>query len=251
MRKRAGPSRFLLGWICPSSANLELHGIPFPGLPKLLLSATHLTDLRLFYSSFGIHFTRGDGHCPLHVDQPRTLHLGFQSPLSLPDRASRRPPPPKRFVLPVLTEFWFKGVSEYVDDLVARIDAPRLIKLDLTFFNQILFDTPELVQFISRTSALKAPEKARVIFEDSFAGSSFHHGHLTTETSVSKSDAKVGLAGFVSGAGLYLVLASLSTWRTSTSPRIPLATRLARQHRELAMAGTIAAIHRCEESLPI
>jgi hypothetical protein len=51
-----------------------------------------------------------------------------------------------------------------LDDLVAHIDAPLLKELGITFFNQILFDTPQLVLFINRTSALKAPERARVIF---------------------------------------------------------------------------------------
>ena len=48
---------------------------------------------------------------------------------------------------------------------MVRIDAPLLKKLDIAF-NQIVFDTPLLVQFISRTSALKAPEAARVILKD-------------------------------------------------------------------------------------
>ena len=71
-----------------------------------------------------------------------TLDLAFQSPPSLPDRVTRRPPPPKYFVLPVLTYFGFKGVGECLDDLVVRIDAPLLERLDMTSFNQILFDTP-------------------------------------------------------------------------------------------------------------
>ena len=54
----------------------------------------------------------------------KTLRLQFQSPRSCPDWASRRPPPPTHLVLPVLTHFWFKGVGEYLEDLVARIDAP-------------------------------------------------------------------------------------------------------------------------------
>jgi hypothetical protein len=69
-----------------------------------------------------------------------------------------------RTCLPVLTELNFRGVSEYLEDLVAHIDAPRLTWLYLTFFNQIDFDTPKLVQFISRTPNLKAPEKARLAF---------------------------------------------------------------------------------------
>jgi hypothetical protein len=93
-----------------------------------------------------------------------SLDLEFQSPRSHPDQASRRPPPPTRIVLPALTEFRFKGVCEYLDDLVARIDAPQLIYLKITFFNDILFDAPQFIQFISRTPTLKAVENAHVVF---------------------------------------------------------------------------------------
>jgi hypothetical protein len=58
----------------------------------------------------------------------------------------------------------FKGVSEYLEDLVARIDTPRLNQLYITFFNQIVFDTPQLIQFISRTPTLEALKRARVAF---------------------------------------------------------------------------------------
>jgi hypothetical protein len=92
------------------------------------------------------------------------LQLEFESPQSCPDQESRRPPPPTRSVLPALTNFWFKGVNEYLEDLVARIDAPRLYRLSTTFFNDIDFDTPELNQFISRTPTLGAYDEARLIF---------------------------------------------------------------------------------------
>jgi hypothetical protein len=51
-----------------------------------------------------------------------------------------------------------------LDDLVAQIDAPRLNNLRITFFNDIIFDTPQLFQFISRTPTLKPLEYAHVIF---------------------------------------------------------------------------------------
>jgi hypothetical protein len=47
---------------------------------------------------------------------------------------------------------------------VARIDAPQLIWSYLTFFNQIDFETPQLVQFIRRTPNLNSLEKARLAF---------------------------------------------------------------------------------------
>ena len=47
---------------------------------------------------------------------------------------------------------------------MARIDAPRLKKMYITFFNEIVFDTPQLLQFISRTPTLRAPEQGHIVF---------------------------------------------------------------------------------------
>jgi hypothetical protein len=91
--------------------------------------------------------------------------LEFQSPQSRPDPASRHPPPRTRPVLSILTYFKFKGDNEYLDDLVAQVDAPRLNKLHIIFFNQIVFDTPQFIQFICRTSRLNALGKAYVTFD--------------------------------------------------------------------------------------
>jgi hypothetical protein len=163
------PDSFL-GGSAPRLRKLQFEEIIFPGLPKLLLSATHLVCLTLkriphsgYISPEAIVTTLS------MLTNLERLGLGFQSPRSHPDRASRRPPPRTRSVLPALTHLWFKGVSEYMDDLVARIDVPRLDELIITFFNQIVFDTPQLPQFISRTPKLKALKKARVAFEDDLA----------------------------------------------------------------------------------
>ena len=92
------------------------------------------------------------------------LGLEFRYPLSHTDQASRPPHPLIRAVLPTLAQFRFIGVCEYLDDLVARIDAPQLIFLKLTFFNDIVFDAPQFIQFINRTPTLKPVENAHVIF---------------------------------------------------------------------------------------
>jgi hypothetical protein len=56
----------------------------------------------------------------------------------------------------------FFGADEYLEDLVARVDAPLLDKLTITFFHQLSFDTPQLTQFISRSPNFKAHNEARL-----------------------------------------------------------------------------------------
>jgi hypothetical protein len=145
---------------------LSLDGIPFPGLPKLLLSATRLVNLYLWNIPRSGYISPEVMLATLStLTSLESLHLQFQSPGSRPDRASRHPPPATRSVLPVLTELLFKGVSEYLDDLVAHIDAPQLITLDITFFNQIAFDARQLAQFISCTPRLKVLKDAHIVFD--------------------------------------------------------------------------------------
>ena len=155
----------LLDASAPRLGTLDLYGIPLPGIPKLLLSATHLVYLGL-------------GRIP-HIGyiQPEAivtylsvltrlqlLELGFESPRCRPNR--RCLPPRTRTLLPALTWFQFKGVGAYLEDFLARIDAPLLYYLDITFFHQLIFDTPQLTQFISRTPELKAGDSAHVRFSD-------------------------------------------------------------------------------------
>jgi hypothetical protein len=90
-----------------------------------------------------------------------SLVIKFESPRS---RQSRRPHPQTRTVLPVLTELRFSGVSKYFEDFVARIDTPRLSKLAITYFYQLIFDTPQLAQFIVRTLNFGAYDDVRVTF---------------------------------------------------------------------------------------
>ena len=144
---------------------LYLNTIPFPGLPKLLSSATYLVDLRLSnIPHSGYISPQAMVACLSALTSLKEISLEFQSPLSHPDWENRRPPPPARSVLPALTSFWFKGVSEYMEDLVARIDTPRLDYLYMAFFNQIDFNTPQLIQYILRTPTFKAPDEACVVF---------------------------------------------------------------------------------------
>ena len=98
------------------------------------------------------------------VTRLRSLSLGFRYPQSQPNIAGRLPPPLTRVVFLALTEFWFTGDSEYLEDILPRIDTPLLCEVDITFFDQPAFDTPSLRDFISRTEIFKAPLRAHMTF---------------------------------------------------------------------------------------
>jgi hypothetical protein len=157
------PDSFL-GGSTPLLKFLQLKGIPFPGLPKRLLSATHLVDLHLYQIPHSGYFSPDVMATALTaLTSLQRLTLKFESPRSChdrPDQASRRPPPSTRSVLPVLSYFWFRGVTKYLEDLVACIDTPRLNKLKIFFINDIVFDTPRFIQFITRTPTSRALKKA-------------------------------------------------------------------------------------------
>jgi hypothetical protein len=154
--------------------DLSLLGIPYPGLPKLLLSATHLVNIYLDNIPHSGYFSPNAMVAALiTLTSLNTLRLTFQSPRSCPGRASRRLPPSTRSVLPVLTVLTFKGVSEYLEDLVAHIIAPQLNRLYSTFFNDIEFDPPQFLQFISRTPMSRTLEKAHIILNNGVAAVTF------------------------------------------------------------------------------
>ena len=123
------PDSFL-GGSAPRLEYLWLRRVPFPGLPKLLLSATHLTILHLEFIPRLGYFSPEEMATALSMLTRLTrLWLLFESPRPRPDPARQRPPPRTRSALPALTYFEFKGFSGYLDVVVvARIDAPRLSK---------------------------------------------------------------------------------------------------------------------------
>jgi hypothetical protein len=159
-----------LGGFAPRLEGLDLSGIPFPGLPKLLLSAAHLVHLRLHDIPHSGYFPPDAMVAALStLTSLKYLLLKFKSPESCPDLETRRLPPSTRSVLPVLKSFQFLGASEYLEDLVTDIDAPELKKLEIMFFNDIVFNIPQLIQFIGRTSISSALENARIALRDSTA----------------------------------------------------------------------------------
>jgi hypothetical protein len=157
------PDSFL-GGSAPRLQQVQLDGIPFPALPKLLLSANDLVDLRLLgipHSGYISPEAMATGLSAL--TRLGRLSIEFRFPQSRPDQ----PSPPRSIctVLPALTYFGFRGVTEYLEDLTSLIDAPLLSYLHITFFNQLIFNTPRLCAFISHAKGLRSPSQAaRITF---------------------------------------------------------------------------------------
>jgi len=162
-----------LGGSAPRLRSLEFAGIPFlfPALGRLLLSATDLVTFRLLdlpnsgYRDISPELLATNLSVLTKLQE---LSIDFRYPRSRADRERRHPPLLKRLVLPSLNEFSFKGNSEYLEDVVDRIDAPALDRVTITFFNQLVFDTPLLRDFVRRTEVFQESHRADV----SFAG--FH-----------------------------------------------------------------------------
>ena len=155
------PDQFL-GGSALSIQSLSLNSIPFPALPKLLLSATHLVRLSLRNIPHSWYISPEAIITGLAVSvNLKSLIIEFESPLSRPIRESR-PLPPTRTILPAFTRFVFEGVSEYLEDFMARIDAPLLGYIRITFADQLVFDIAQLAHFTRRTTAFQGLDEAHL-----------------------------------------------------------------------------------------
>ena len=147
------PDEFLSG-----SAHLQqihLVGISFPALPTLLSSASDLVDLQLKDIPQGGYISPESMVTGLAaLTRLDTLCIWFRSPTSRPPFQLTYSPSSTRAVLPSLIALNFRGCSEYLEHLLARIDAPRLHSFETTYFNQLDFRVPQLSQFIHRTGNL-------------------------------------------------------------------------------------------------
>ncbi|KAI0295417.1 hypothetical protein B0F90DRAFT_1750686, partial [Multifurca ochricompacta] len=149
------PDNFL-GGFAPRLCELTLNSIPFPGLPKFLLSANGLVRLELRgILTGGCISSEAMANCLSGMSKLDHLWIEFQSKTSHPRSKNQRSPSLTRAILPALTYFKFEGTSEYLEDLVARIHAPLLKGLRIIFFDKLVFDILQLSQFICLMEKVK------------------------------------------------------------------------------------------------
>jgi hypothetical protein len=155
-----------LGGFAPRLQSLDLRSIRFPALSKLLLSATDLVSLTVWNIPDSVYFSPVvTVTCLAAMANLKYLIIGFNYEFNFPPfHPDRRPPPPTRTVLPALTHFEFRGVSEYSEDLMARIDAPLLAFLCI-IFDQLIPEISQLAQFMRRTPRFQALNEAHVDFD--------------------------------------------------------------------------------------
>ena len=59
---------------------------------------------------------------------------------------------------------YFKGVTEYLEDFLVRINTPDIITAVITFFNRVNFNVPQLFKFVSHTVAFGLVKRVEVTF---------------------------------------------------------------------------------------
>ena len=135
--------------------SLQSTRIGFPSFPRLLLPSRDLIDLQLNEVPISGYFSPESFVDALSgMTQLRSLSLHF---ISLPPRRNYLIPHPQlgaHVVLPALTYLKYQGTSKYLDDFIARIYAPQLGNINITFFFQPTMDSSKLGRFIERTEKL-------------------------------------------------------------------------------------------------
>lgn len=157
-----------LGGSAQQLRSCKFSGVELSGIWKLLWTANHLVTLRLWDSPNCMHASPEQMATYLStMPSLESLFIGFRSPQSLhnwPDQPNRHRPPLTRAILPSLTKFHSLVMSEYIEDFVSRIDAPLLDEVDITFFGQPIFNTPQLHDFLARNEKFKAHRRGAVVF---------------------------------------------------------------------------------------
>ena len=144
---------------------LHSTGMALPALPHLLSPSLDLVDLQLHEVPHAGYFSPEEFASALSgMTQLQSLSLHFLSPASRPSHISPPPSPGERVVLPALTHLKFRGASEYLNSLAAKINAPGLVAIEARFFNQLIFHLSQLGQFFDRIEMQKSHLRADIAF---------------------------------------------------------------------------------------
>ena len=171
-------------FLAPNLRHLSLRGISLSkGLP-LLASALLIVTLKLTGIQSTGYFTPATLVTRLdHLPKLEDLALGFSTPLPRPTAEGEllqvRITPT---ALPSLRQLAFRGVSVYLEDLLARISSPLLQRCDITLFNQLNFTLPHLSHFTRTTESLRHPFASVVFNQEGVSFVAGSHDEFIDET---------------------------------------------------------------------
>ena len=137
-----------LGGSAPCLQELTLYLISFPALPTFLSSTKNLVKLSLYnVPPTGFISPATLIACLAELPKLDTLCLGIES-----DSGQIHPLPITRTVLSALTHFHCPGAREYLEDLVAQIDCPKLAMVTVSYIGPADdFQVTQLFKFINRS----------------------------------------------------------------------------------------------------
>ena len=164
----------------PDLRCLALQGIGllkgFPSLSSMItLSTLSLTHIGSYSHSSPGHLVTLLQGLP-HLEE---LSIGFASQIPLPSSEGEQVLAPISIVtLPSLKRLTFWGVDVYLENLVARINTPRLERLNSNLLFELAFTLVNLTKFILRTEGFECLV-ARIVFsKDSASMDAGHYGQL-------------------------------------------------------------------------
>jgi hypothetical protein len=150
------PNRFL-GGSAPRLESLDFYDIQCHAIEELLLSTPNLVSLSLA----GIPDSKLSPEAMVNVlsvlTRLKSIRLIFHHD-GRSQQAGAHPSPFSRVVLPSLTNMYFYGHKEYLEDIVSRIDTPLLADIFIDLSASVVV-TPPLRDFIDRTEASGAYSK--------------------------------------------------------------------------------------------
>jgi hypothetical protein len=144
-------------FLAPNLRHLTLPGISPPRRLRMLTSTVSLVTLAISNIQTSGYFRPRVLIARLSsIPQLEELDIGFSIPIPRPSAerellGEERAP----VTLPSLKKLSFKGVSAYLESLVAQIRVPLLERLDIALFNQITIALPHLFHLINTTEVFK------------------------------------------------------------------------------------------------
>ena len=157
--KHSRPLTLPKAFLAPNLLHLALVGIGLPKRLRVLTSTDSLVTLKLSKTQASSYFRPRVLVARLaSLPKLKVLSIEFSVPIPRPrterELLGENGTP---VTLPSLKRLQFKGVSAYLESLIAQIRVPLLEQLEITLFNQIAIALPHLSYLISITGALKLP----------------------------------------------------------------------------------------------